>query len=100
MYVSEACLVGELSCSNDAQHWRSDGHKWFNSARMDMPKGNPVVTKIYFNLETEQGVKKEFRKQVSSKMNSSLGFCRLLTLYWEWKSVSIIGFDQQNNNRD
>ena len=57
------------SDNNEAQHWRSDGH----NVRMDMPKGNPVVTEIYFYLETEQGINKEFRKQVFSKMNSSLG---------------------------
>ena len=44
-----------------------------NNARMDMPKGNHVVTKIYFYLETEEGINKEFRKHVFFKMNSSLG---------------------------
>ena len=43
------------------------------NARMDMPKENPVVTKIYFYLETEQEISKKFRKQVFFKMNSSLG---------------------------
>ena len=38
-----------------------------------MPKGNPVVTKIYFYLETEQGINKEFRKQVFFRINSLLG---------------------------
>ena len=34
------------SDNNEAKHWRSDGHKCFNStsARMDMPKENHVVT--------------------------------------------------------
>ena len=63
----------KLSNNNKAQHWRSDGHKCYNNARTNMPKGNPVVTKIYFYLETEQGIYKEFRKQVFFKMNSSLG---------------------------
>ena len=50
----------------------TDGHKCFNNARMDMPKENPVVTKIYFYLDTEQGIDKEFRKHVFFKMNGSL----------------------------
>ena len=37
---------------------RFDGHKCNNNAIMDMPKGNSVVTKIYFYLETKQ----EFQK--------------------------------------
>ena len=57
----------------EAQDWRSDGHRWYNNTRMNMPKGNPVVTKVYFYLETEQGINKEFRKQVFFKINSSLG---------------------------
>ena len=60
------------SDNNEAQHWRSDGHKCYNNAIMDMPKENYVVTKIYFYLETGQGINKEFRKQVLFKMNSSL----------------------------
>ena len=36
------------SDNNEAQHWRSAGHKCYNNARMDMPKGNPVVTKNIF----------------------------------------------------
>ena len=57
----------------EAKDWRSDGHRWYNNTRMDMPKRNPVVTKVYFYLETEQGINKEFRKQVFFKINSSLG---------------------------
>ena len=63
----------KLSDNNEAQHWHSDGHKCYNIARMNIPKRNPVVTKIYFYIETEQGINKEFRKQVFFKMNSSLG---------------------------
>ena len=59
---------------------------------MNIPKGNPVVTKIYFYLETEQGINKEFRKQVFFIMNSSLGSPIILG--------STIGRDQQNNKRD
>ena len=40
---------------------------------MNMPKRSLVVIKIYFYLETEQGINKEFRKQVFFKMSSSLG---------------------------
>ena len=63
----------KLSDNNEAQHWRSDGQKCYNNARTNMPKGYPVVTTIYFYLETEQGINKEFRKQFFFKMNSSLG---------------------------
>ena len=63
----------KLSNNNEAQHWRSDGHKCYNNARTDIPKGNPVVTRIYLYLEIEQGINKEFRKQVFFKMNISLG---------------------------
>ena len=56
---------------NNEPHY--DGHKCLNNARMDMPKGNPVVTKIYFYLDIEQGINKELRKYVFFKMNSSLG---------------------------
>ena len=71
------CLVPVVPNSiNEVHHWRSDGHKCYNNvnnARMDLPKGNPVVKKIYFYLETEQGINKEVRKQVFFKMNSFLG---------------------------
>ena len=87
------------SDNNEAQRWRSDGHRCFNNARMDTPKGNPVVAKIYFYLETEQGINKEFRKHVFFKMNSSLGSF-LLHYNGGLKTVSTIGWDQQINNRD
>ena len=79
MYVSVNYLIPgskfylfKPSDNNEAQHWRSNGHKCYANARMGMSKGNPVVTKIYFYLETEQGINKEFRKYVFFKMNSSL----------------------------
>ena len=59
--------------NSQVQDWRSDGHRWYNNTRMDMPKGNTVVTKIYFYLETEQGINKEFRKHVFFRINSLLG---------------------------
>ena len=34
------------SDNNEAQHWRSDGYKCYNNARMDMPKGNPAVSNM------------------------------------------------------
>ena len=37
--------------------------------------------KIYFYLETEQGVNKEFKQQFFFEMNSSLGSF-LFTLHW------------------
>ena len=61
-----------------------------------MPKGNPVFTKIYFYLETEQGINKEFMKQVFFKLNSSLG--SFLLQYSGDESASVP--DQQNNIRD
>ena len=60
------------SDNNEAQAWRSDGHKCYNNARKGMPKGNSVVTKIYFYLETEQGINKEFRKRSNSSLGSFL----------------------------
>ena len=82
MYVSMASVncpvpsskfyLFKLSDNNEAQHWRSDGHKCYNDARTNMPKGNPVVTKIYVYLETEHGIDKEFRKQVFFKMKCHL----------------------------
>ena len=59
---------------------------------MDIMKGNPVVTKIYFYLETEQGINKEFRKQFTWFLS--------FKLYWKGNSVSIIGCDQHNITRD
>ena len=56
MYVSVAassvnCLLPiskfylfKPSDNNKAQHRRSDGYKCYNNARMEMPKGNPVVS--------------------------------------------------------
>ena len=61
------------SDNNEAQHWRSDGHKFYNNASLDIPKGNPGVTKIYFYLETEQSLNKELRKQIFFRMNSPPG---------------------------
>ena len=66
---------------------RFDGHKCCDNARMDMPKGNSVVTKIYFYLETEQGINKEFRKRVFFKMNNSLGSFLLHYIWDERASV-------------
>ena len=37
----------KLSDNNEAQHWRSDGHKCYNNERTNMPKGNPAP--IYFS---------------------------------------------------
>ena len=80
MYVSVNCLAPDSkfckyksSDRSEAEHWRYDGHKCYKNASLNMPKGNPVVTKIYFYLETDQGINKEFRNQVFFKMNNSLG---------------------------
>ena len=63
----------KLSDNKEAQQRRSDRHKCYNNARTSIQKGNPIVTKISLYLETEQGINREFRKQVFFKMNSSLG---------------------------
>ena len=92
---SNSFYLFKRSDNNDAQHWRSDGGKWHNNARVDMPKGNPVVTKEISTLRQSNASTRNF-----FEMNSSLVIFLLLTLYLEWKSVSTIGCDQQNNNRD
>ena len=58
MYVSVAassvnCLVPiskfylfKPSDDNEAQRLRSDGYKCYNDTRMDMSKGNPVVSNM------------------------------------------------------
>ena len=71
----------------DACHTCSDMSTTNNNKRMDMPKGIHVVSKIYFYLETEQGINKEFRKQVFFKMKSSLG--SFLLNYIGDKKVSV-----------
>ena len=40
--------------------------KCYNNARMDMTKGNPDVTKIYFYLETEQVLPFKYGNNLSS----------------------------------
>ena len=85
MSVSVACLVGELPCSsskfylfklsdnNEAQHWRYDVTNAITMQERIFRKEILLSQNIHVYLETEQGINKEFRKQVFFKMNSSLG---------------------------
>ena len=63
-------VVAQMFSDKWLSSYEHNGHKCYNTARTNTTKENPVVTKIYFYLETEQGINNEFRKQVFFKINS------------------------------
>ena len=72
------------------QKWSPTLALWWSHMLLQCKNEHPVVTKIYFDLETEQGINKYLRKQFTWFLS--------FTLYWGWKNVKTIGCEQQNNN--
>ena len=48
------------------EDWRSDGYRWRQMGSIFVPKHAPVMKKVIFNLLTDKGVTKTFRKCVYS----------------------------------
>ena len=46
----------KLSDINEAQHWRSDGHKCYNNARKNMPNMSFGSFLLHFNVDERVSV--------------------------------------------
>ena len=52
--------------------WRADGHRWSNEGSAKLPRRNPIYRKTYFNLVTEDGKTKNFKKEVYQQLGDGL----------------------------
>ena len=46
--------------------WRADGYRWRQNGTTAIPKNQPVIKKIHFDISTVNGTIKSFRKFVYS----------------------------------
>ena len=47
-----------------AEDWRFDGYRWKQIGKSHIPRKDPKLTKIHYQLKTANGLSKEFRKSV------------------------------------
>jgi len=60
--------------------WRADHYRWQNNGVAALPKKNPVVSKSYFALDTEDGLSNEFKWYAYQKVGKSNDTTIIITL--------------------
>ena len=62
--------------------WRCDQYRWQNQGVTKLPRGVPVIRKMYFVADTTEGIPKEFQRNAYQLIGKQIHFVNIQALFY------------------